>query len=451
MEGWMTARLGNDQLRKRGTTHALIGATMTVASFGTAAAAATPAPVITTQPAAQVERVGQRAGFNVVATGATAYQWYMAIPDKAGKLAAPVAIPGATNPFLITTPMTATQGNREFIVVAKNASGSTVSQGAMLTIGPNEDGSPPDSFWGNLATLPAPTGQAMTVKFVNATGGAVPDTEIFWSLQATTSTGQKINELHSLAEEPIYNMPVVGGTRLYFYIASDKTLVGTGAQNYFDFMEVNVGLNNPSQTWFNGDTTRVDAWGLPHAFRLQCGDGTLVERGEDYGTLLEPRQVTFLKYQAELGAPWSAAAQTQWPYRIGEPGGAGFGQGGPYASYFTSYINQVWAASGLTIPKPTDFLNLATQLPDLSAALNRHVAEVPGSFKPNGTLANTNFWQLHLPATFYQTLPANLYARFWHERAIANMQYAFPYDDDDSQSSDVGCVEPKSLVIAIAL
>ena len=447
----MTAQTGNDQLRKRGTTRALVGAAIVMAAFGTAAGAAAQAPTITTQPAAQVERVGQRAGFNVVATGATSYQWYMAIPNAAGKLGAPVAVPGATGPFLITTPLTATQGGRMFSVVAKNASGSTLSKGAMLTIGPNADGSPPDSFWGDLAALPAPSGQAVTVKFVNATGGAVPDANVFWSIQATTSTGQKVNELHSIAEEPIYTMPPVGGTRIYFYIANDKTLVGTGTKNYFDFMEVNVGFNGQNQLFFNGDTTRVDAWGLPHAFRLQCGDGTLVERGEDYGTILEPREVTFLKYQAELGSPWNAAAQTQWPYRIGEPGGTGFGRNGPYASYYTTYINQVWAANGLTIPKPTDFLNLTTQLPDLSAALNRHVAETPGSFKPNGTLANTNFWQQHPPATFYQKVPANLYARFWHERAIANLQYAFPYDDDDSQSSDVGCVEPKSLVIAVGL
>ena len=447
----MTGQAGDDRFHKRGRTRALTGAAITMAALGTVATAEAQVPTITTQPAAQVERVGQRAGFNIVATGATSYQWYMAIPNAAGKLQAPVAIPGATSPFLITTPLTATQGNRMFIAVARNASGYTESQGAMLTFGPNEDGSPPDSFWGNLAALPAPTGQAITVKFVNATGGAVPDTNVFWSLQATTSTGQTVNELHSIAEEPIYNMPAVGGTRIYFYIATDKTLVGTGAQDYFDFMEVNVGFNNPSQMWINTDTTRVDAWGLPYAFRLQCGDGTLVERGEDYGTMLEPRQVTFLKYQAELGTPWNAAAQTQWPYRIGEPGGAGFGQNGPYAGYFTTYINQVWAANGLTIPKPTNFLNLATQLPDLSAALNRHVAQAPGSFKSNGTLANTNFWEQHPPSSFYQAAPANMYARFWHERAIDNLQYGFPYDDDDSQSSDVGCVEPKSLVIAVGL
>src|ERR1700760_2295731 len=111
----MTTRSGNDQpgsdrRRKRGTTRVL-GAAITVATLGAATAAAAQVPVITTQPAAQVERVGQRAGFNVVATGATGYQWYMAIPNAAGKLGAPVAIPGATNPFLITTPMTATQGN----------------------------------------------------------------------------------------------------------------------------------------------------------------------------------------------------------------------------------------------------------------------------------------------------------------------------------------------------
>ena len=161
--------------------------------------------------------------------------------------------------------------------------------------------------------------------------------------------------------------------------------------------------------------------------------------------------MTLLKYQAELGGPWAAAAAKTLPYGINEPGGSGFGRNGPYAGYYTNYVNQVWAADGLTIPKPTNFLDLATQLPDLSAALNRHVALSPGSFRANGTLADKSFWKNNPPARFYQHEPANLYSAHWHEYAIGHLQYGFPYDDDDSQSSDVGCKKPQTLVIAVGL
>ena len=245
-------------------------------------------------------------------------------------------------------------------------------------------------------------------------------------------------------------MPKVGGTRIYFYVAPSVAAIGTGSANYFDFLEVNVGQNaNGGPYWINMDTTRVDRWGLPVAFRLQCGDGTLVERGDDVGMFVDQRDITYMKYQAELGAPWNAAAAGVWPYGINEPGAAGFGAGGPYATYYTDYISKVWSADGLTIPKPTDFLNLATQLPDLSAALNRHVAVSPGSFHADGTLADNSFWSSHPPSSFYQSAPANFYSAFWHEHAIGHLQYGFPYDDDDGQSSDVGCTSPRTLIIGV--
>ena len=332
--------------------------------------------------------------------------------------------------------------------MASGPGGSVTSAGAPLVVGPNPDGSPPDSVLGNLSALPK-AHNVLTAAFVNGSLGRVPDSQMFWSIQYRDGNGNTVSQLHSFADAPTFDMPMVGGTRLYVFVAPSAAQTGTGAANYYDFLEVNVGQNTNGPYWINMDTTRVDRWGLPLAFRLQCGDGTLVERGDDVGVFAEDRPVTLAKYQAELGAPWAAAAATTWPYGINEPGASGFGAGGPYAGYYTAYINQVWTVDGLAIPKPTNLLDLATQLPDLSAALNRHVAASPGSFRPDGSLADQGFWSKNLPSTFYRHTPANLYAAYWHEHAIDHLQYGFPYDDDDGQSSDIGCTQPQTLVIGV--
>lgn len=427
----------------RSTTAAtlLLGTTLGVAAH----AAAPPAPGIQGQPSWQILQVGQRAGFLVTAANATAYQWYVTSPNGG----APRAIPGATNAFLLTPPVTAAENGETYRAVVSGPGGSVTSAAAPLYIGPNADGSPPDSVLGDLSSLPKAR-NVLTAAFVNGSLGRVPSSQMFWSIQYRDASGNTVKQTHSFAEAPTFDMPKVGGTRLYVYVAPSAAQIGTGPTNYYDFLELNVGQDaNNGPYWINMDTTRVDRWGLPVAFRLQCGDGTLVERGDDVGVFAEDRQVTLLKYQTELGGSWAAAAAKTLPYGIAEPGASGFGKGGPYAGYYTSYIDQVWAADGLSIPKPTNFLDLTTQLPDFSAALNRHVALSPGSFRSDGTLADKSFWTRHPPATFYASEPANLYAAHWHEYAIGHLQYGFPYDDDDGQSSDVGCKQPQTLVIGV--
>jgi hypothetical protein len=54
------------------------------------------------------------------------------------------------------------------------------------------------------------------------------------------------------------------------------------------------------------------------------------------------------------------------------------------------------------------------------AALNRHVAQLAQS-------------QWNTPSLFYQTSPANWYAKFWHDHAINHLAYGFPYDDVANQ------------------
>ncbi|MCQ8240077.1 beta-1,3-glucanase family protein [Rhizosaccharibacter radicis] len=428
------------------TVHALRGVLVSAGLLAALPAGAAPAaaPVITGQPQWQVLQVGQRAGFLVKADNATGYQWYAARPGSG-----PTAVPGGTAPFLLTAPAAQGDDGTQYSVIVTGPGGSTRSGTGTLYIGPNADGSPPDSVLAAAGDIPAAR-NVMTLAFLNASLGRVPDSQMFWSLQYRDGSGNTVKEAHSFAEKPYFDLPKVGGTRLYVYVAPDAASIGTGQKNYFDFLELNVGQDaNNGPYWINMDTTRVDRWGLPVAFRLQCGDGTVVERGDDVGLFVDDRDVTLMKYQAELGSPWNAAAQQSWPYGIDEPGAAGFGKNGPYSGYYSSYIDEVWRVDGLTIPKPTNFLDLATQLPDLSGALNRHVAAVTGAFNPDGTLADKSFWSKHPPTSFYGAIPSNFYSAFWHEHAISHLQYGFPYDDDASQSSDVGCKKPQSLIVGV--
>jgi hypothetical protein len=360
-----------------------------------------------------------------VATGAASYVW-----SKDG-----TAISGATSATYYTT---------------------VTSNNAAVNINPNTDGSPPASFWGTPATLPAAT-QVMTISFVNATNGTYPDSQVFWSFSGKDSNGNQVNETHSIAAAPTYDMPGINSARMYFYIAPDVTQIGNSNTSYYDFIEFNIGRSSTTQPWnFNGDTTRVDAFGLKTAIYLHCTDSTAnptdVKRGEDYGTFLEDRAITFLKYQAETPVEFAGTLQYA-PYRITEPGASGFGPMGAQATYFNAYIDQVWAANNIDttlVPKPSPFLNfVSNQQPDLSAAVERHVAENPNTFNPDGTLVNNSFWSTLSSSTFYPEAPANYYAKYWHTHGIANKAYGFPYDDVGGYSSDISCNSPQYLVVAI--
>jgi Beta-1,3-glucanase len=408
----------------------------------------TGSPTISTQPADQTVVVGQHALFNVVAAGATTYQWC-----QNGN-----AINGATSATYYSGALAAGDATDSFTVVVGNSAGTVVSKAAVVHINPNTDGSPPASFWGNTAALPAAT-QTMTFSFVNATNGVYPDSQVFWSFSGKTNTGATVTETHSIADAPTYDMPAVSSARMYFYIAPSQTDIGQGNTNYYDFIEFNIGRSSASVPWnFNGDTTRVDAFGLKTAIHLHCNDSTTsptdVQRGEDYGTFLEDRSITFLKYQAETPAEFLGTLGSA-PYRITQPGSAGDGflTGEANATYYNAYITQVWTANNIDVtqvPEPTPFLNfVSNQQPDLSAAMERHVAQNPNTFNASGKLVNGNFWSTIPSSDFYSEGPANFYAKYWHTHGIAGKAYGFPYDDVGGYSSDISCNSPQWLVVAI--
>ncbi|WP_394833010.1 beta-1,3-glucanase family protein [Pendulispora rubella] len=313
------------------------------------------------------------------------------------------------------------------------------------TGGPSDGGAgdsgtnPPAGFWDSSGIPPAQN--VLVFKFLNRTNGVRKDTELFWSFKSGS-----ISETHSFAERPLYDMPANSAGRLYFYVCltGDTTCASDPTKSrYFDFIEHTIGAHQ-----YNGNTTRVDAFGLKIAMLLRSHDGSELAVGEDYATFAEDRAVTFQKFVDSVPSEFKGLAQApNAPYRIVEPGAGGFNAGGAYQHYYDSYVNQIWSANGITIPKPGPNGDGLGAYPDLSAAIYRHVGAAPGSFDSAGHLSNQQLWAN--ASTFYTAAPANYYAKFWHDHALGAKAYGFPYDDVGGYSTFISHDNPQYLLVAV--
>jgi hypothetical protein len=302
------------------------------------------------------------------------------------------------------------------------------------------DSAAPADFW-DTTNIP-PAKNVMTFKFLNRTNGKFADSEVFWSFK-----NGAISETHSIAEAPTYDMPANASGRMYFYLcAPGEPTQCTGdptKSKYYDFIEHTIGAAQ-----YNGNTTRVDAFGLKIAMRLHCADGFDLAVGEDYPTFLEDRAVTFDKFISEAPAEFKHLAQAPFaPYRIVEPGAGQFKAGGTYATYYDEFVNALWANNGLTLPKPGPNGSGLGSYPDISAAIFRHVGDKAGTFSPAGKLVDDTLWKDG--ATFYLAAPANYYAKFWHTHGLREKAYGFPYDDVGGYSSYVSHKDPQYMLVAI--
>jgi hypothetical protein len=259
------------------------------------------------------------------------------------------------------------------------------------------------SFWGSTADIPRAK-NVLTVKMLNRTNGAYPDSKVYWTFNGQT---------HSITDQPYLDMPANSSGRMYFHL-------GSPTSKYADFIEFTVGADQ-----FNGNTTRVDAFVLKIAMRLHASDGFDEQVGESQKVFQESRAATFARFRAAVPAEFQHLAQGT--SQIVSPGGdPQFKPGGKYANYFASYTK---AAS------TSDILGCAGSLagnPTECAALNRHVSN------PNAS-----------PSTYYRSAPANFYAKFWHDNAIDGKAYGFPYDDVHAQSTYVSHSDPQYLLVAV--
>ena len=279
---------------------------------------------------------------------------------------------------------------------------------------PSGSGAPPRSFWGNTGAIP-PATHVLEVEVINRTNGRFPSSRVYWSFN-----GQE----KSIARQRYIDMPANSAGRMYFYLGSPHS-------KYFDFIEFTVG---PSS--INVDTTRVDRFGLKLALLLHGHDGSSQEVGENYATFRESRSATFHRFRKLVPAPFKELATDDAPYGIPSPGNdPAFQPGGRHANYYAKYA----ASVGDTTDSTAQIFGCGGTLasnPALCAGLNRHVAQLPAQEQTN-------------PAHFYKAAPANYYAKFWHDHAIDNLAYGFPYDDYAGQSSYISHANPQWLEVAV--
>jgi hypothetical protein len=300
-------------------------------------------------------------------------------------------------------------------------------------------------FW-DASNMPAlPPGDTVMMKFLNRTNGKYTNDQIIW-----TATLNGVVTTYTFAQQPTFVMPPNSSGRMYFFL-NDPTLDEDNT-DYWDYIEFTAGA-----TSVNMDTTRVDALGVKIAFNLVCGDGTNVALGENEETFMEDRSITLQRYLAAAPYNTSGAAPynfqtdetTYGPYRIIEPGAAGFNAGGPYQNYYANYIYNIWSFNSITIPEAGSNGSGLGANPDLSGAIFRHTAPISGTveFNSAGDLTNEGMWGN--PASFYQQEPYDHYAQWIEAQAINMQQYAFPYNDAGGYSSDIGCANPKTLLVAV--
>ena len=184
------------------------------------------------------------------------------------------------------------------------------------------------AFWGDTSKLKKAAGRIWCT-FINRTNGALADSQIYWCLG---DFGTPIR----LSDSSTIDITTSTAGRLYVMLGykpappPDSSRPGNAV---WDWEEHTCGDGR-----YNGNLTRVDAFGVPLSIRLHCTDGYDAARGEIYDVFYEPRQAIFDEYANEVPYQFTDQATIQAPYRIPDPGMTpNFSTGGLYAHYWDAY------------------------------------------------------------------------------------------------------------------
>ncbi len=227
-----------------------------------------------------------------------------------------------------------------------------------------------------------PTGNGvMTVKVVNATGGAHPDAQIYWSVIGYDPVTKRLayvdrtgalrpaavadndapghvvkggqnyaNYFNRLSDVGWLSLPRIDSARLFISLGTPMFIkINSAPDGRIGFAGPNLGNpSDPNQDvvfeWveftldaygYHGNTTRVDQFGFPLRTRLVGRDGYDRTLGETAS-----RAQIFADFE---GLPAEYRSLVKRPLRIVAPGKGAFGAGGTQAGYFDSYVNQVWS------------------------------------------------------------------------------------------------------------
>jgi beta-glucanase (GH16 family) len=400
-------------------------------------------------------------------------------------------------------------GNFNYVSFSAAAYTSTPTPAMTMTpvITPAPTNTPPA---GIDALIPLVSGRTMTCQFINNTGN-YSDSQVYViaiGLNAAMkychldTAGNMIPCVSGDNAAP-YFVPLssINGLQFPDTMISVRLYISLGAPLNIPFntdAAGNVGIaypniDNPSDPSYTSvfdweefnlqnntiflNSSQVDMFGIPTQLRLY-------DNGAPNYTLNGQMGIPYS--MAQIVSDWAAQEPAEFQNlnannRISAPIHGLFAAGKTYANYFDSYINSMWAqyaASDLVltiagsvytgrvggdgrlafttpgdpvtyyVSKPTTqdvFMGagaLATgngvekQLEaQICAAFNRHVLQ-------NISLANT-------PSAFYQAVPANYYAWFWHAHSLNNLAYGFCYDDVSNQSTTLVSTNPRGMVVVI--
>jgi len=333
------------------------------------------------------------------------------VQTRLEKLAAVIDTLRATEPgyTLGVTPVSTLSGEVDFTLTKNNTwTGDTAA------------------FW-DTANVKKQAGH-IWYTILNRTNGQVPDSMIYLAIG---DGGVPFR----LSDQNTIDFTTSGSGRLYIMVGYKPSQSAAGgyrpSNQVWDFEEHTNGIGDDGTPWFHGNTTRVDAFGTPIAYRIHCTDGFDTARGEKYHVFYQPRQSIFDEFENEVSYEFSKIGTMLAPYRIPNPGtnGSDVGPGGKYATYADKYCT----ANGLTGVTP--YLNNINDA-NTEGAAHRHVLGM--------TAAQQADSQYH-----YQAAPCDFYAYFLHRRALDFKCYGFPYDDSYNWSSFIQHGSVSWLEIAV--
>ena len=470
------------------------------------------APTITTQPASQTATVGSTATFTVAAGGTApfTYQWY-----ENG-----AAISGATAASFTTPVLASTDNGELYTVTVSNVSGAITSAAAALTV---ESYTIYPGFVGvdlNNNTNGAWSNSQIYVTVIGidpATGGfayltpagAIVDftmNDSSASNHITGPNGQNYgNYSFTLAQSTLLKIPALISARAYISLGAPLYVQVNGNANgavtgyagpnpenptdpnintHFDWYE----FNNQNGIFIN--TTQVDEFGLPLLLDVWGSGGTF------------HKQVGIGESIAQIDSEFASQVPAQFQpakvsnLRILSPSKINMAAGGPYGSYFASYISGAWStyrttplsitlngrqftgkASGSTLtftevnpaaansgesfvvqrPSTQDVLECAgtmatgvsgttTQTQDENAVQLQLENQICAATN-RGVLLNPANWAK--ASAYYATAPANFYSQFWHKHSVGGLAYGFSYDDNNNQSTTITTQQPEHMAFSI--
>jgi hypothetical protein len=183
--------------------------------------------------------------------------------------------------------------------------------------------------------------------------------------------------------------------------------------------------------WYHGNTTRVDGYGCPLAYRLHCTDGFDTSRGEYPHVFYQSRKSFFDEFVNEVPQEFTDLAQLTNIKKIPHPGypGTALASNGKYAHYSDKYL-QAYGA-----PVNAGYLSDLGG-PKTEGNAHRHILEMTTAQQADGK-------------NFYKAAPCDFYANFLHRRAFDSKCYAFPYDDYNNWSSYIEHGNVSWLILAV--